>query len=75
MRGNHGIGGSGIGGDGETALQSPKYRRPWGHAGRDGTGSGGGGGGQTDGIGGKGGCGVLILRYLADPPGTLILIK
>lgn len=34
-----------------------------------------GGGGQSGGVGGKGGCGVLILRYLADPPGTLILVK
>jgi len=36
---------------------------------------GGGGGGQGGGAGGRGGCGVLILRYLADPPGTMILVK
>ena len=79
VRGNHGIGGSGIGGDGETALQSQVYRRPWGHPGRDGTGSGGGGGGQTSGqtsgVGGKGGCGVLIVRYLASLPGMVIVIR
>ena len=74
-RGCHGIGGSGIGGDGETALQSQVYRRPWGHSGRDGTGSGGGGGGQSDGIGGRGGCGVLIVRYLASLPGMVIVIR
>ncbi len=74
-RGCHGIGGSGIGGDGETSLESPTFRRPWGHAGRDGTGSGGGGGGQTSGVGGKGGCGVLIVRYLASLPGMVIVIR
>ena len=75
VRGNHGIGGSGIGGDGETSLESTTFRRPWGHAGRDGTGSGGGGGGQTSGVGGKGGCGVLIVRYLAKPPDMVIVIR
>lgn len=74
-RGCHGIGGSGIGGDGETSLESTTFRRPWGHAGRDGTGSGGGGGGQTSGVGGKGGCGVLIVRYLAKPPDMVIVIR
>ena len=75
VRGCHGIGGSGIGGDGETSLQSQVYRRPWGHPGRDGTGSGGGGGGQKTGVGGKGGCGVLIVRYLAKPPDMVIVIR
>ena len=74
-RGNHGVGGSGVGGDGEISLQSTTYRRPWGHPGRDGTGSGGGGGGQTSGVGGKGGCGVLIVRYLASPPSSTIFIR
>ena len=74
-RGCHGTGGSGVGGDGEISLSSNNFRRPWGHAGRDGTGSGGGGGGRDTGVGGKGGCGVLIVRYLADPTGTMILVK
>ncbi len=59
--------------DGEISLSSA-YRRTWGQPGLDGTGSGGGGQGAA-GVGGKGGDGVLILRYLADPPGTLILVK
>ena len=75
-RGNHGVGGSGIGGDGEIALASSVNRRPWGQPGLDGTGSGGGGGGQgVSGVGGKGGCGVLIVRYLASLPGMVIVIR
>ena len=74
VRGTVGKGGSGVGGDGEMYL-SGSFRRPWGHPGLDGTGSGGGGGGQTSGVGGKGGCGVLIVRYLASLPGMVIVIR
>lgn len=35
----------------------------------------GGGGGQGQSTGGRGGCGVLILRYLASPPALLLLMK
>ena len=73
--GTKGLGGSGVGGDGECRATKEDFRRWNGHPGLDGTGSGGGGGGQGQSKGGRGGCGVLILRYLADPPGTTILIK
>ena len=73
--GTKGLGGSGVGGDGECRATTDSFRRWTGHPGLDGTGSGGGGGGQGQSKGGRGGCGVLIVRYLADPPGTMILIK
>jgi hypothetical protein len=73
--GRKGLGGSGVGGDGECAFTYANFRRLVGHPGLDGTGSGGGGGGQGQSTGGRGGCGVLIVRYLADPPGTMVLIK
>ena len=55
--GGGGDGGSGIGGHGG-------WRDTAGTAGTDGTGSGGGGGGAGFQAGGKGGSGIVIIRYL-----------
>ena len=73
--GRKGLGGSGVGGDGESAFSYANFRRWTGHPGLDGTGSGGGGGGQGQSTGGRGGCGVLIVRYLASLPGMVIVIR
>ncbi|MFA5360174.1 MAG: glycine-rich domain-containing protein [Patescibacteria group bacterium] len=57
--GGGGDGGSGIGGHGG-------WRDTAGTAGTDGTGSGGGGGGAGFQAGGKGGSGIVIIRYLTS---------
>ena len=74
--GSKGLGGSGVGGDGECAFTN--YRRLRGHNGLDGTGSGGGGGGRRASstvTGGFGGTGVFILRYGVISGPTAIIIK
>ena len=61
-----GVGGSGVGGKGGKASGNP---------GVDGTGSGGGGCGdtKTEYLGGKGGDGIVILRYGEAPNGLAIM--
>ena len=64
------IGGSGIGGTGGGQTIEPT-------AGRDGTGSGGGGGSSEGGVGGKGGDGIVIVRFFmpAIPPTVKTTLK
>ena len=66
-----GIGGSSIGGNGGNGTTA-------GTAGLNGTGSGGGGGGRYDGIAGKGGSGIVIIKFkstTAIPEGNPITHK
>ena len=56
-----GTGGSGIGGRGGSSTAGETL----GAAGMDGTGSGGGGNGNSSDAGGKGGDGIVIIRYIA----------
>ena len=77
-----GLGGGGTGGGGDTQWISPDHsvtnKCSPGADGVDGLGGGGGGGGsnvESAAIGGKGGSGVLILRYRLRPNGIIFVFR
>lgn len=59
---------SGVGGNG-----APRNKP--GSPGAVNTGSGGGGGGGNNELGGQGGSGIVIVRYVIPPRGTVISLR
>lgn len=69
-----GFGGKGGGGDG-ACIPNANTSRIAGWPGANGLGGGGGGGGRDNGFGAAGGSGIVVIRYLLAPPGTMILVR